>query len=204
MAASAHHRGRGCQRRCELMVERHPHVDGMPCAWPVASPFSKRPVCQCSCAAAAPTAANAPTQRPFRSARPPRAGQDFCGGHVPGAVNWEVDNFNDDSGIDEVRPACSAGALGPACRRGRHTAPGATCAGKGAVRMARAALDSCLHANAAPAAHRQASGGEGAHVSPSGVAWWYHRWHCCCEPAGCRRPACSWLLLRAQLPSSSL
>ncbi|GBF98270.1 hypothetical protein Rsub_10933 [Raphidocelis subcapitata] len=27
---------------------------------------------------------------------------DFADGHIPGAVNWVVDNFNDDAGIDEL------------------------------------------------------------------------------------------------------
>jgi hypothetical protein len=32
----------------------------------------------------------------------PHPPQDFCGGHIPGAVNWVVDNFNDADRIDEL------------------------------------------------------------------------------------------------------
>ena len=38
---------------------------------------------------------------------------DFAGGHVPGAVNWAVERFDDDAGIDEVGGA--AALAGAAC-----------------------------------------------------------------------------------------
>lgn len=58
------------------------------------------------------TPPNAPTSPPPRPHAPPpcAAMQDFAGGHVPGALNWEVDLFNEESTIDEV-PAGSP--LGP-------------------------------------------------------------------------------------------